>query len=136
MIMAAGISNVISAIIAKNNLSDDILVHWNTLKFDTEWRFIIPHKANVLHVENKVWWSIPEDIKKEFQWRTHMIIMWDSMWDAQMWPEHMELYKIWFQLQANNDPKRFSEIFDDVIVSEECDRGHLKKVMDHIKKGI
>lgn len=136
LIYSAGISNVIDAVLEKNNLSEDILIHGNTLKFDDKWRFIIPEQSDILHVENKIRWSLPENKKREFKWRTHMFVMWDSTWDPKMWPEYMKLHKIWFQLETNRDAKGFSTLFDKVIKSEECDEGYLKEVTDYLKRSV
>lgn len=128
IVSSAWVSNVIEWVLEHNWVLHRG-IHGNSLKFDSQGRFIWLHNESPVHNDDKNWWALPQYLIDAFSDRTHFLILWDAVWDIKMWPTDRITHNVWFLLWYQKwHETEFRNTFDRVIESDDCDRGFLKEV--------
>ncbi len=128
IVNSAGISSVIERVLDHHDFPR-LWVHGNSLKFDSHGRFAWLSNTEAVHIDWKVWWALPQEFVDYFSNKTHILVMWDAVWDVKMWPTDRLVHNVWFLLKSQKAHEaRFREIFHHIIESDVCDLWFLQEL--------
>jgi len=134
IIFSAGVTNIIEWVLGKKSIGYDV-AHGNTLWFQDGVCWLV---NKWVFIGNKNWESLPEEIHDLVSKKTHMILLWDSLWDLEMSDPNRTVTSIWFLLsehKSKGDAEIYHRSFDHVIESDANDNGILKKISTALVNG-
>ena len=124
---SAGISDIIRWVL-EHNWVPYTGVHWNSFRFDEQGKFSGLNNLPV-HIDDKNWEALPQDLVEIFSQKTHFLVLWDAVWDIKMGPSDRSTFNVWFLVwEQKRDEQRFRDVFDHVIESDDCDRWFLAEI--------
>jgi len=134
LIFSAGLGNVIERVFKGNNwLKENICIISNFYFFD-ENGDAIGFNKNLIHVFNKNESQIPEEYKKIIREKNNLILIGDSLSDADMSEglDHENIIKIGFM---NDEDQEMEEEYlknYDVVITNDSDFGFINELLDEI----
>lgn len=133
IIFSAGVSNVIERVLQVNEIPYN-WIHSNTLWF-RDWVLSLINEW--VYIWNKGWNSLPKEKQDLVVWRSHKIILWDSLDDLNMWDSARISTSVWFLISEkaeNWHATSYRENYDHVVESDFCDKGILEEVLRTLQK--
>lgn len=129
IISSAWVSNVIEWVLDHNALPHK-WIHGNSLKFDAQGKFAWLNNDCPVYTDDKTWDSLPKYLTDAFSDRSHILVMWDAVWDIKIWPSDRSTMNVGFLLWEQKwYEEAFRKTFDHIIESDTCDRGFLDEVI-------
>ena len=131
IVVSAGVSNVIETVLDNNSIpyhtvqSNELWFHEGKLQLINEW----------VYIWHKWWNSLPNNVISSVSWRSHTLLLGDSLDDINMWDPNRITTSIGFLNSEQRDKWRkddYLKAFDHVIESDDCDRGFLEEVSSKI----
>lgn len=136
IILSAWVTNTISEFLRfRDTLSSNLHIVSNDLKFDKDGFCIGINKDVIIHSENKDEHDMPENIKGLVDWKTDIILLWDSLADIKMIDESIreKALKIGFLGEKKMPYKdNFIETFDIVVESNIDSLEVPSKILQHL----
>ena len=131
IIFSAWVTNIIESVLEENDIQTDI-IHGNAFDF-VDGVFSIVNEG--VFIGNKKWSSLPWEVHQHVSWRTHQILLWDSIGDMEMQDTERETTSIWFLLteqQKRWDEDLYTSTFSHVVKSDTSDNGFLEKITQEL----
>ncbi len=138
VILSAWVGNTISLFMKYNNyLTDNIHIVSTNLLFDENEICIGIENKNIIHINNKDEWHIPQHVESLLEKRKDVILLGDSMSDLKMVNENNvdNLLKIAYLIPRHkHDKQLYIDKFDIVIESKEDSLGVLDSIIKQLSK--
>ncbi len=133
VIFSAGISNIIEWVLEHHSVPFSG-IYGNKLVFNDSGKCIWLDSEGVF-IWKKNWKSIPSETQKITSWKSHEILLWDSLWDVLMSDKDKVSTRIGFLLSEYQEPSirnQYNTDFDHVVESDDSDNGILEEVVHHL----
>jgi len=130
-IFSAWVSNIIEGVLDYHSIPFN-WIYGNKLAFHDNGKCIWLENEWVF-IGRKDWDSIPSEIQDIGKWKTHEILLWDSLGDVLMSDSSKTTTSVGFLLsEYHTEYESYAESFDHVVKSDTGDQQILGKILSHL----